>query len=250
MRHRLSALALGLAAWIPFATTGACEGRAAPDKGNQSRFTAPSDPETEAARKLIEQAEAALKAGKTATEILTDPAFLPAHEWMPFRKLIRQAGTSSRATLVSPPEPGVPLVVAGRVVDRDGNPIQGAVVYSYHTSAKGWYSDRAAHFSGPEGDRKYARLFGYLTTDATGAFEIKTVRPGGYPDGDLPAHIHLEVGRTGDRPLDLITEIQFDDDSRLTAEWRNRSRQEGFVIAEVKKGAVNTQQVRVELKLR
>jgi protocatechuate 3,4-dioxygenase beta subunit len=128
--------------------------------------------------------------------------------------------------------------------------VKNAVVYAYHTSAQGWYSDRAAHIEAHEGDRKHARLFGYLTTDDEGKFELQTIRPAGYPDTDLPAHIHVEVEPAEKEAGTLVTEIQFDDDPRLTRAWRDRSRKEGFVIAAVEPGKDKVQRVRVELRLR
>jgi protocatechuate 3,4-dioxygenase beta subunit len=217
---------------------------------DQTRFTKPPGKETDAVRKLIDRAKAALESGKSATAVLTDPAFLSAHEWPRFRKLIRESAAASRTTIVTPKEPGEPLVVTGRVVDRDGRPVKQAVVYFYQTSARGWYSDRAAHVAAHEGDRKHARLFGYLKTDAKGRFELHTVRPGGYPDSDLPAHIHVEVERGDKKTGSFTTEVQFDDDPRLTAAWRKRSRREGFVVGKVKKDSKNQQRTDVELKMR
>lgn len=150
---------------------------------------------------------------------------------------------------MTPKEPGEPLILAGHVVDGDCQPVRKAVVYVYQTSNKGWYSDRTAHIAVNEGDRKHARLFGYLKTDAAGRFELRTIRPSGYPDSDLPAHIHVEIERA-DKPGNLITEIQFDDDTRLTAAWRKRSQQEGFVIAKVTSDSDNRKRIEVELKMR
>jgi hypothetical protein len=48
----------------------------------------------------------------------------------------------------------------------------------------------------------------------------------------------------------VTTEIRFDDDPRLTEPMRQRSRQEGFVIAPVRRDARGAQSVNVELKLR
>jgi protocatechuate 3,4-dioxygenase beta subunit len=217
--------------------------------GDLTRFTQAPGEETEAVQKLIDQAKAALESGKSTTIILTDPSFLSAHEWPRFRKLIRQSASSWRTTIVTPNEPGKPLVVTGRVVDGEGRPVKEAVMYVYQTSAKGWYSDRAAHVSAHEGDRKHARLFGYLKTDAEGRFEVHTIRPSGYPDSDLPAHIHVEVELTEKGLGSLVTEIQFDDDSRLTAAWRKRSQQEGFVIGKVIKDSENQHKVEIELKI-
>jgi protocatechuate 3,4-dioxygenase beta subunit len=216
----------------------------------QTKFTPAPGDETAEAKKRIDEAEATLRAGKSTTEILTDPSFLPAHEWPRFRKLIRQSALSSRATLVTPTEPGMRMVVVGRVVDRAGQPMRGALIYVYHTSAKGWYSDRAAHFAAHEGDRRHARLFGYMRTDADGRYELHTIRPAGYPDADLPAHIHVEIEPPDSPSSALVTEIQFDDDPRLTPEWRRRSRQEGFQIAKVHEDAGGAQRVEVEFRTR
>jgi protocatechuate 3,4-dioxygenase beta subunit len=123
-------------------------------------------------------------------------------------------------------------------------------LYIYQTNDEGWYSDRAAHVGGVEGDRKHARLFGYLKTDGEGRFEVRTIRPSGYPDSNLPAHLHVEVEPANKPGGSLITEIQFDDDPRLTAEWRKRSQKEGFVIAKVRTDSENRQRVEVELKMR
>jgi protocatechuate 3,4-dioxygenase beta subunit len=220
----------------------------AAEKSGPARFTDPPGEETAEAKRLIDGAEAALKSGKSATDILTDPAYLPVHPWPRFRKLMRDFAQSSQATIVTPHELGVPMVVTGRVIDSSGRPVKGAMVYVYHTSGKGWYSDRAAHIAAHEGDRKYARLFGYLRTDDQGSFELSTIRPAGYPDADLPAHIHVEVERPDKKLGSLVTEIQFDDDPRLTAEWRRRSQQENFVIAKVKKDAQGVQHVQIELR--
>jgi protocatechuate 3,4-dioxygenase beta subunit len=216
----------------------------------QTKFTPAPGNENAEARKRIDEAEAALRSGKSTTAILTDPSFLPAHEWPRFRKLINELALSSHATIVTPTEPGTRMVVAGRVLDRAGQPVRGALIYVYQTSAKGWYSDRAAHFDAREGDRRHARLFGYMRTDADGRYELHTIRPAGYPDADLPAHIHVEIESPARPAGALVTEIQFDDDRRLTAEWRRRSRQEGFQIAKVHEDVGGAQRVQVDFQTR
>jgi protocatechuate 3,4-dioxygenase beta subunit len=195
------------------------------------------------------RAAAALRSGKSASAVLSDPSYLPAHEWPRFRKLVRQFAAKSRLTLVSAQEPGDALTVGGRVVDRNGKPVPAAEVYVYHTSAKGWYSDRAAHVRGNEGDRKHARLFGYVTTDEGGKFELRTIRPGGYPDSNLPCHIHVEVSPPRAEHATMITEILFDDDPRLTGPVRERSQREGFLIARIRRDGRAAQHADVHLKL-
>jgi protocatechuate 3,4-dioxygenase beta subunit len=212
------------------------------------RFTPPPGTESDEAERLIDQAERALKSGKSTTAILMDPTFVAVHAYPRFRKFISQFANLSETTIVTPDEPGVPMIVTAQVADQSGRPVKGAKVYVYHTSAKGWYSDRAAHISAREGDRKHARLFGYLHSDDEGNFKLRTIRPGGYADADLPAHIHVEIQLPDHRPGGLVTEIQFDDDPRLTPEWRRRSQQERFVIAKVERDPQGVQQVRVEFK--
>jgi protocatechuate 3,4-dioxygenase beta subunit len=226
------------------------KGQATNPGRDQTKLTEPPGQETDGVQKLIDQADSALRSGKSTTDILTDPSFVSVHEWPRFRKLIRQWAQASPITIVTPKETGEPLVLAGRVIDGDGRPMKEAVVYVYQTSAKGWYSDRAAHYAAHEGDRKHARLFGYLKTDGEGGFELRTIRPAGYPDSDLPAHIHVEVERKERGSGNFVTEAQFDDDPRLTDEWRKRSQQEGFVIGKVKKNPQGGQQVQVEFKVR
>jgi protocatechuate 3,4-dioxygenase beta subunit len=201
-------------------------------------------------RKLIAGAEADLRSGKNVSEILTDPSYSPAHEWPRFRKLIRQNGHSPRATIVTRQEPGQPLLILAQVLDPGSRPVRGALVYVYQTSAKGWYSDRAAQVEAHEGDRKHARLFGYMRTDDDGRFELRTIRPAGYPNSNLPAHIHVEIEPAASNSGNLVTEIQFDNDPRLTTEWRERSRQEGFRIIKTTKDSAGSERGEIEFKLR
>jgi protocatechuate 3,4-dioxygenase beta subunit len=213
-----------------------------------TKFTPPPGQESADVKRSIDQAEATLRVGKSASDILTDPAFLVAHEWPRFRELIRRAAQSSQVTITSPNEPGTPLRVAGRVLGRDGQPMKSAEVYVYQTSAKGWYSDRAAHYEVHEGDRKHARIFGYLLTDNVGRFDLRTIRPAGYPGSNLPAHIHVEIRRPRESFAHLVTEVEFEDDPRLTSAMKARARNEGFAIIPVTKGADNVASARVDFK--
>jgi protocatechuate 3,4-dioxygenase beta subunit len=93
-----------------------------------------------------------------------------------------------------------------------------------------------------------ARLFGYLTTDAQGRFEIETIRPGGYPRSDIAQHIHLEIfPRDGSR---WITEILFEDDPRVTQETRRWAERARFPIVSVTRGKDGIERCSAELRLR
>ena len=217
---------------------------------SEPKFTPPPGTETLEIKKLIDQAQAALESGKTKpVSLLTNPVYMPAHEWPRFRKLIRQYAQDSQAIIVTPQEPGEQLVVSGTIRNQQGEPIKGAIVYLYQTSAKGWYSDKAPHISGMAGDEKHARLFGYLITGQDGQYELRTIRPAGYPNSNLPAHIHIEIEVGGARPHTFISEIQFEDDPRLTPEMRARSQREKLFIFPVTRDAQGIQRVKADFRI-
>lgn len=152
--------------------------------------------------------------------------------------------------MVPDSEPGNRLLVEGTVSDSDGKPVQQAVIYLYHTSAKGWYSDKAAHISGNSGDYRHARLFTYLKTDEQGRYAFNTIRPASYPQTDLPQHIHLDITRPGDKEPVLHTEIQFEDDPHLTPAKRAQSQQHGCVVAKPVKQDDGSFKVKADFQLR
>jgi len=205
---------------------------------NEPRLTPPPGEETPEIKTLIDKAQNALASGTlTTTDVLVDPTYMPVHEWTRFRNVIRTYATAKQLVIVTPNEPGDPLIVSGTISNQQFEPIKDALVYVYHTSAKGWYSDKAPHVSGQSGDERHARLFGYLTTDAAGRYEFRTIRPAGYPNSNLPAHIHIEIEAKGNERRTLISEIRFEDDPRLSDELREASRRERFLVVPVKRGA-------------
>ena len=96
-------------------------------------------------------------------------------------------------------EPGTRLTVSGVVRDRAGQPIAGAQLHVYQTDAGGHYTPNKPM------DEPHARLSGRLRTGADGRFELRTIRPGGYPwtvrlkgrRRKIPAHIHIDVTAPG-----------------------------------------------------
>jgi protocatechuate 3,4-dioxygenase beta subunit len=115
-------------------------------------------------------------------------------------------------------EPGTPLVVHGQVFAPDGKtPAAGVTLYAYQTDARGLY-----HAPGV----KEPRLRATCITDAQGRFELRTIRPGAYPGGGIPAHIHFQAWGGG-YPKQWLPELQFDDDASVTAALRAESRARG-----------------------
>ena len=221
---------------------------AAAQPQDEPRWTSPPGPDTPEVQALLERVGKTLESGTDVSAVLTDPAWLPLHERTSFRELIARHAKSPRVKLVTANEPGGRMVVNGTLRQADGRPLAGALVYAYQTDARGWYSDRAPHFSGGNGDHGHARLFGYLKTGPDGGFEIDTIRPEGYPRSSLPQHIHIQVFVDGRSRL--VSEINFEDDPRMTPSTRRQSEQARFFIVPVEHGADGTQRCRVEITIR
>jgi protocatechuate 3,4-dioxygenase beta subunit len=120
-------------------------------------------------------------------------------------------------------EPGEPLRIDGVVRKASGAPVAGIIVYAYHTNAKGIYPRDERYAS--QGVR-HGKLRGWARTNAQGAYRFDTIRPAGYPNSDLPQHIHMHVIEPG-RGHYWIDDIEFDDDPRLTGVARNRQNDRG-----------------------
>ena len=141
-------------------------------------------------------------------EVGTDPALLG-----PFWRG-NSPTCKSGEDIARDPGGGEPLEVGGRVVDREGRPVAGAVVDVWQASPVGLYENQ---------DEKQPdhNLRGRFETDAEGGFHFRTVRPAGYPvpvDGPCgemlraqqrhpyrPAHIHFMISREGYRTL--VTQV-------------------------------------------
>ena len=148
----------------------------------------------------------------------------------------RPAVAAPVLTLAPAGESGERLVVSGRVVGRAGEPIAGARLHVYHTDATGQYTRERAM------DEPHARLSGWVTSDAAGRFELRTIRPGGYPrairlgdrDRHIPAHIHMDVDARGHASRRL--QAVFADDSLLTeAYWQDWVKRLGQPVLQAKR---------------
>ena len=187
---------------------------------------------------LLAQARQALESGKAdVSALLSNPAYTPLHGHGPFRQLIRDHAKGSRVRIVTPDEPGQRMTVTGRVLRPDGRPAGGTLVYVYQTNNEGVY----------EGGSDNARLFGYLTTDPQGRFEVETIRPAGYPQSDAAQHIHFEVFLEEGR---RATEILFADDPRINPGTRSWAEGAGFPIVSVTRGKDGVERCSAEIRLR
>ncbi|HEY8134386.1 MAG TPA: hypothetical protein VII12_21080 [Thermoanaerobaculia bacterium] len=94
----------------------------------------------------------------------------------------------SRMKIAADNEPGQRMILTGHLFGADGKPRGGVTIFAYHTDAQGLYK-RDSH-----GD---ARLRGTLVTANDGSYEIDTIKPGPYPGGNIPAHIHFHLRGPG-----------------------------------------------------
>lgn len=109
-------------------------------------------------------------------------------------------------------EPGEPMRVTGRVLDDAGKPLAGVNILAYQTDQEGYYS-RGGN------DESDARLCAVVRTDADGMYSLETIRPGSYPTGGVPEHIHFELW--GDAIERQRRDLQFADD-HLVSDVRKR----------------------------
>ena len=122
-----------------------------------------------------------------------------------------------RARVAAAAEPGDRVVIRGRVLRTPGGaPASGAALMVYQTDAAGIYSRKEGH------PKDTARLRAELKAGPNGEYEIVTIRPGHYPGGGVPAHIHVNlVEPSGPRE---ICEFFFAGDKFLTG------KEKGYVI--------------------
>lgn len=105
---------------------------------------------------------------------------------------LAQGDPAWRARVVDENEPGEKLIIRGRVLRTPGGaPAAGVRIMVYQTDAQGIYSKQRGQ------PIELARLRGEFTSGPKGEYEIVTVRPGAYPEGGVPLHIHVNLVENG-----------------------------------------------------
>ena len=123
------------------------------------------------------------------------------------------ADPPATARIASLDEPGERLRLTGRVVDAQGHPRPGVIVYAHQTDRTGIYpGERTAD---DPGVRQHGRLRAWAGTGEDGRYTFLTVRPGSYPGTTMPQHIHLYVIEPG-CAVYYIDDVLFRDDPHLT----------------------------------
>jgi protocatechuate 3,4-dioxygenase beta subunit len=129
----------------------------------------------------------------------------------------------SRARIAPKDEPGAPMRIEGTVIDGQGVPAAGIIVYAYHTDNRGIYP-RDPSMSDPAA--RHGRLRAWVMTDHDGRYVFDTIRPAGYPNTRIPAHVHMHIIEP-ECCTYYIDEINFSDDDRLPAGDRERRHARG-----------------------
>lgn len=124
--------------------------------------------------------------------------------------LTRNAATGAEAI-------GQRSIVTGRVLDKEGSPVPGALLEIWQANAAGRYIHRNDQWPGPL-DPNFLGI-GRCRTNADGVYRFLTIRPGAYPwrnhpNAWRPAHIHFSVlGPSWTNRL--VTQMYFPDDPLL-----------------------------------
>ena len=153
-----------------------------------------------------------LISAQAATGIITpqqvEGPFYPVHEAPDDDlDLTRIAGHTESAL-------GEVILVRGRILGSDGNPIKEAVVDVWQANTSGRYTHAEDPNPAPL-DPNFVG-FGVMKTSKDGNYAFKTIKPGAYPlkflgeEGWRCRHIHFKVSRPGFKTL--ITQMYFEGD--------------------------------------
>lgn len=123
-------------------------------------------------------------------------------------------------------EEGQKILLTGTVFQPDGKtPASGVVIYYYQTNTEGRYIHKPGEKRSMPPNalgQTHGYIRGWVKTDSNGRYFIYTVRPGAYPGGDVPAHIHATIKEPNDINEYYIDDFVFDDDKLLTFSYRKK----------------------------
>ena len=95
-------------------------------------------------------------------------------------------------------EPGEPLVIYGKIIDREANqPVSDVSLFLYQTDSSGIYNASG----GPDNQ---ARIRGTVHTNESGCFKIRTILPGDYPGRKNSRHLHYVINAKGYKEIKSI----------------------------------------------
>ena len=101
------------------------------------------------------------------------------------------------------------LILTGKAFQLDGRtPASDVVIYYWHTDDSGLYS---SNDQTPKQAKEHGKLRGWVKSDKSGNYKIKTSRPDAYPNDNIPQHIHLSI-KEPDIINEYYADLYFDDD--------------------------------------
>jgi protocatechuate 3,4-dioxygenase beta subunit len=119
---------------------------------------------------------------------------------------------------------GQKLLLTGTIYVSPGVPAGDVILYYYQTNPQGRYlhDPTQPRSMAPNAlGQTHGFIRGWVRTKADGRYAIYTVRPGSYPDGGEPAHVHATL-QEPNRAAYYIDDFVFDDDPLLTSARRAR----------------------------
>ncbi len=128
-------------------------------------------------------------------------------------------------TSVAWKQPGQQLLITGTIYQNDAKtPAPDVILYYYQTNTDGLYAS-----DGPSDAQTtvHGAIRGWIKTDENGQYAIYTIRPGAYPNGQEPAHIHLNIKEPNHLNEYYLDALVFDDDSLLTTQKRQSMENRG-----------------------
>ena len=115
-------------------------------------------------------------------------------------------------------EKGQKLLITGTVFKLGGKiPAPNVIIYYWQTDHDGYYSAKNGM---DERAKRHGHLRGWIKSDDHGNYAIYTIKPGAYPNDDMPAHIHTSIKEPNIKEEYYIDEFVFDDDPLLTGKKR------------------------------
>ena len=113
------------------------------------------------------------------------------------------------------------LIVTGKIFQQDGRtPAANVTVYYWHTNDQGLY---ATDDEKPGQALAHGRLRGWVKSDDSGNYTIKTSRPAAYPNDRIPQHIHLSI-KEPDITNEYFADLYFEDDPLYPAHQKQYGR--------------------------
>ncbi len=120
---------------------------------------------------------------------------------------------------------GQKLLITGKAYKQDGlTPAANIIIYYWQTNHKGYYVDKNdlnIHV------KRHGYIRGWVKSDNQGRYSIYTIKPGAYPNKDIPAHIHLSIKEPDIKDEYYVDNLVFDYDPLLTTEKRKALKNRG-----------------------